>query len=48
MLPVGAAEVVTDVPDDQPVVDEVTPDATQDKPAARRRPAARKPERAGG
>ncbi len=48
MLPVGAAEVVTNVPDDQPVVDEVAPDATQGKPAARRRPAARKPERAGG
>jgi hypothetical protein len=48
MPPVGAPEVVTDVPDDQPVVDEVAVDVTQGKPAARRRPAARKPEPAGG
>jgi hypothetical protein len=42
MLPVGAAEVVIDVPDNEPVVDEVATDATR-KPAARRRPAPRKP-----
>ncbi len=43
MPPVGAADVVTDVADDEPVVDEVA-EAPRGKPAARRRPAARKPE----
>jgi hypothetical protein len=47
MPPVGAVEVVIDVPDDEVVVDEVATDATHAKPAVRRRPAARKPEKAG-
>ena len=48
MPPVGAAEVVIDVPDNEPVVDEVAETAAGKQPAARRRPPARKPERNGG
>jgi hypothetical protein len=44
MPPVGAPEVIVDVPDDEPVVDEVVADPSRAKPAARRRPAPRKPE----
>jgi small subunit ribosomal protein S2 len=47
MPPVGAAEVVVDVPDDEVVVDEVVPEVDRPKPAVRRRPAARKPEKSG-
>jgi small subunit ribosomal protein S2 len=47
MPPVGAVEVVIDVPHDQVVVDEVATDATHANPAVRRRPVARKPEKAG-
>ena len=36
MPPVGAVEVVIDVPDDEVVVDEVATDATHAKPAVRR------------
>jgi hypothetical protein len=47
MLPVGAAEVVIDVPDDEPIVDEVVANVVPAKPAVRRRPAPRKPEKVG-
>jgi small subunit ribosomal protein S2 len=44
MPPVGAPEVVVDVADDEPIVDEVAVDPAGAKPAVRRRPAARKPD----
>jgi hypothetical protein len=47
MLPVGAAEVVIDVPDDQPIVDEVVADGDRAKPAVRRRPVPHKPDATG-
>jgi hypothetical protein len=47
MPPVGAAEVVVDVADDEAVVDEVAVDPARAKPAVRRRPAARKTEKNG-
>jgi hypothetical protein len=47
MPPVGASEVVIEVPEDEVVVDEVAPDASRPKPAVRRRPAPRKPEKGG-
>ncbi len=46
MPPVGAAETVVDVADDEPVVDEAA-GAAAAKPAARRKPAARKAEKSG-
>lgn len=48
MPPVGAAEVVVDVPDEEPVVDEVaTTEVARSKPAPRRRAVAQKSEKSG-
>ena len=47
MPAVGAVETVVDVADDEPIVDEVAVDPARAKPAVRRRPAARKPDKNG-
>jgi hypothetical protein len=47
MPPVGAVEPAADVPDDEAIAEGGVPEVARPKPAARRRPAARKSDKSG-